>query len=290
VIAALTADPAYRDGWFWEVPTRGLRAMARIYAGWALSQRFYRERMWTALGHRSLEDFLVAGWEGNFRRRDANDLLAQLRTWQACDVSDNPAFARDLPRALGAIRARTLVMPSTTDLYFRVADNALEVRHIADAELRPIDSPWGHQRRQPDREPGRRALHPRRHPRRRQVHADARPAVHHAHGRHLSRGWIPQLRVAPVAPVQNFERRSLRVQARVDRHVRPARFGAVRVEAHHHLLAEQDARPRQQLPAPGKANGRPRNEVSRRYCRPRRSAMPTTSPRFRTRAIAAIRR
>jgi len=144
VIAALTADPAYRDGWFWEVPTRGLRAMARIYAGWALSQRFYRERMWTALGHRSIEDFLVAGWEGNFRRRDANDLLAQLRTWQACDVSDNPAFGRDLPRALGAIRARTLVMPSTTDLYFRVADNALEVRHIADAELRPIDSPWGH--------------------------------------------------------------------------------------------------------------------------------------------------
>ncbi len=35
-------------------------------------------------------------------------------------------------------------MPSTTDLYFRVRDNELEVAQMPNAELRPIPSIWGH--------------------------------------------------------------------------------------------------------------------------------------------------
>jgi homoserine O-acetyltransferase len=31
-----------------------------------------------------------------------------------------------------------------TDLYFPVADNALEMQHLTQAELRPIPSIWGH--------------------------------------------------------------------------------------------------------------------------------------------------
>src|ERR1700731_3538676 len=42
---ALMADPAWHDGYFAEPPLRGLRAMGRIYAGWALSQAFYREEL-----------------------------------------------------------------------------------------------------------------------------------------------------------------------------------------------------------------------------------------------------
>jgi homoserine O-acetyltransferase len=37
-----------------------------------------------------------------------------------------------------------LLLPSETDLYFRVADNALELKHLADAELLPIPTIWGH--------------------------------------------------------------------------------------------------------------------------------------------------
>jgi pimeloyl-ACP methyl ester carboxylesterase len=36
---ALMADPAWRDGYFAEPPVRGLRAMGRIYAGWASAPR-----------------------------------------------------------------------------------------------------------------------------------------------------------------------------------------------------------------------------------------------------------
>ncbi len=47
-------------------------------------------------------------------------------------------------RALGAIQARALVMPSTTDLYFQVGDNRLEVAQMRHARLLPIPSNWGH--------------------------------------------------------------------------------------------------------------------------------------------------
>jgi homoserine O-acetyltransferase len=37
-----------------------------------------------------------------------------------------------------------LLIPGETDLYFRVADNEGELRHLRRAELRPIPSIWGH--------------------------------------------------------------------------------------------------------------------------------------------------
>lgn len=153
VKAALTADPMWQDGWFAEPPIRGLRAMGRVYAGWALSQAFYREELWRTLGHPSLEDFLVSSWEGNFLRRDANNLLAMLWTWQHADISANPRFQGDLAAALGAIRARALVMPGETDLYFTVEDNLRELRHMPNAELRPIPSIWGHRAGNPVQQP-----------------------------------------------------------------------------------------------------------------------------------------
>ena len=53
VRAALTADPAYLDGAFTARPVRGYRAMGRLYAGWAMSQEFYREELWRTIGFSS---------------------------------------------------------------------------------------------------------------------------------------------------------------------------------------------------------------------------------------------
>jgi homoserine O-acetyltransferase len=150
---ALMADPAWRDGYFSEPPVRGLRAMGRIYAGWALSQAFYREELWRTVGFSSLEDFLIAGWEANYLRRDADNLLAMIWTWQHADISANELYGGDLARALGAISADALIMPSTTDLYFTVADNEREVAHMRRAELRPIPSIWGHRAGNPTQNP-----------------------------------------------------------------------------------------------------------------------------------------
>ncbi len=118
--------------------------MGRVYAGWGLSQAFYREEVWRKIGFSSLEDFLVGSWEAGFRRRDANDLLAMLWTWQHADISANELYGGDLGKALAAITADAMVMPCETDLYFTVEDNRREVARMPRAELRPIPSIWGH--------------------------------------------------------------------------------------------------------------------------------------------------
>ena len=146
LMATLEAAPEHTGGGrFRARPQAALRAFARIYAGWALSQDFYRADLHrTALGAPDLETFLVEGWERRYDGKDAADLYAQLRTWDAGDISANPLYSGDLPRALAAIRARVLLMPGETDLYFRVADNQAELPHLRHAELRPIPSIWGH--------------------------------------------------------------------------------------------------------------------------------------------------
>jgi homoserine O-acetyltransferase len=131
----------------------GLRAMGRIYAGWALSQTFYRREMWRGLGFTSLEDFLVRSWEASFLRRKASDLMAQLWTWQAGDISANDLYRGDLQMALAGIKAKVLLMPSATDLYFQTDDNRAELPHLRSARLAEIPSVWGHRAGNPAANP-----------------------------------------------------------------------------------------------------------------------------------------
>lgn len=144
VKATLTADPAWCGTHFASKPEVGLRAMGRVYAGWGMSQEFYRDEVWREAGFSSLEDYLVRSWEWNFLRRDADNLLAMLWSWMNSDISANPFYGGNLAKALAAIRAKTILMPSETDLYFRVEDNRRELQHLANAELRPMPSIWGH--------------------------------------------------------------------------------------------------------------------------------------------------
>lgn len=144
VKAVLTTDSAFEGGWYDEQPTAGLRALGRFWAGWGVSQAFYREGVYLELGYSSLEDFLITFWEGNYIGKDANDLLTMHWTWQNADISAVPRFDGDLEAALGAIEARAIVMPGETDLYFPPEDSDHEVSHMASAELRPIPSIWGH--------------------------------------------------------------------------------------------------------------------------------------------------
>ncbi|MFC6881004.1 MULTISPECIES: alpha/beta fold hydrolase [Actinomadura] len=145
VKAALRADAAFQEGWYDSPPTRGLRAAARVYAGWGFSQAFYWDRVYERMGYTSLEDFLVGFWEGFFLDdRDANNLVTMADTWQNGDVGLTPGFGGDTVKALASIKARSLVMPAEKDLYFPPEDEAWAVRHIPGAELRVIPGVWGH--------------------------------------------------------------------------------------------------------------------------------------------------
>ena len=123
------------------------RAIIRIMLMMVLSQDLFREGGHLGFGggsFKSTEDFFD-GMQATFLADwHPVDFYKQLSTWMAADVSAHPKFGGDLDAALGAIRARALVMPCDTDVYFRVRDNEIEVAKMPNAELRVIRSAWGH--------------------------------------------------------------------------------------------------------------------------------------------------
>jgi len=143
VKAALQADAVYAGGRYDSPPAKGLKAFGRVYAGWAFSQTFFRERMYRHKGFDSAEE-LLQDWEQDHLNWDANDLLCKLKTWQLGDISANDLYHGDFPAALRAIEARTIVIVCADDLYFRPEDNQIEIEHIRNGELRIHHSPWGH--------------------------------------------------------------------------------------------------------------------------------------------------
>ncbi|KAI7262831.1 homoserine O-acetyltransferase [Hortaea werneckii] len=103
-------------GWSEEEREVGLKALGRVYAGWGFSQ-VYPENM-----------------------------LVMLHTWQAGDCSDQEPYQGDFSAAMRGIRAKTLVLPCKTDLYFPPEDSEIEVKHMRDGigELKVFPSIWGH--------------------------------------------------------------------------------------------------------------------------------------------------
>lgn len=155
LMALLRAAPEHVGGGRFDgVPTPTLHAFGRVYAGWALSQRFYREGLHiTRFGASDLEDYLATHWQPRFARRHASNLYAHLTTWYHSDISDNKRFNGDLAAALASIQARVLLLPGATDLYFRAADDEAELKHLRNAQLVRIPSAWGHLAGNPQRNP-----------------------------------------------------------------------------------------------------------------------------------------
>lgn len=144
VQAALQADAQWNGGDYDSQPERGLRAFGRVYAGWAFSQTFYRDGLYQKLGFETIEELLVDWENDHVNNWDANNLLTKLHTWKNGDISKNELYHGGFHAALGAIKARAILIPCTTDLYFPPEDNEIEARYMPNAEFRPYESPWGH--------------------------------------------------------------------------------------------------------------------------------------------------
>lgn len=152
LMRTLEAAPEYTaNGQFSAEPRRSLRAFGTIYAHMALSQDFYRADLHRrVLGAPDLTNYLRTDWEERYYTMRAANLYGQLVTWLHGDISDNPLYGGDLDAALGAIKARMVLLPGETDLYFRVADNAAELPKLANGVLKPIPSIWGHRAGNPN--------------------------------------------------------------------------------------------------------------------------------------------
>src|SRR5262252_9639933 len=79
LLRTLEAAPEYQgQAKFSAEPAAALRAFGHIYAGWGLSQDFYRERLYeTALGHPDLTTFITTEWEAGFAELKAANIYAQ---------------------------------------------------------------------------------------------------------------------------------------------------------------------------------------------------------------------
>ncbi len=123
-------------------------AFGRAYAGWAYSAAFYRNELYKGLGYQTLEDFLKY-WEDDHLSFDARDLMAMLWTWKNARISD---------AELAQIKARTIIMPADTDMYFTVDEARIEAAAIPGAELQVLISPYGHCAGAPGRFPAETAI------------------------------------------------------------------------------------------------------------------------------------
>ncbi|KAI1327803.1 Alpha/Beta hydrolase protein [Xylariaceae sp. FL0255] len=142
----LTPASQYRT-WTPEERETGLKALGRVYAGWGLSQAFYREKLYeTYLGYKDLEDFITKFWERWALSKNPENMITMLYTWQSADYSKQEPYNGDFGAAMKAIKAKILVLPGKTDLYFPPEDSEFEVRCMASGTGKCIAFPsiWGH--------------------------------------------------------------------------------------------------------------------------------------------------
>ena len=144
LVEAITSDPGFNKG-FYGSPADvrdGLLRHAKIWAVMGWSTEFFRQDRHKTLGFSSMDDFIINFMYGYFGVMDPNALLCMAWKWQRGDVSRHTGG--DLRAALGRIKARTFVMPMSSDMFFPPADCQAEWRLIPDAEFRPIQTIDGH--------------------------------------------------------------------------------------------------------------------------------------------------
>lgn len=146
VISALKTDKNWKDGHYLQQPEEGIRLMARIYCPWVYSHAYFKGKLYMKNPKTpSFKRFLEHRWEKAFLQYDANDLVHMLLAGRNSSLAMLPGFDKDFKKALRAIKAKTLLMPGTTDLLFPVEDSFEEAQYIPDAKVIPIPSVWGHE-------------------------------------------------------------------------------------------------------------------------------------------------
>jgi homoserine O-acetyltransferase/O-succinyltransferase len=140
---AIKSDPAWNNGYSDPHAVYvGLRRHAQIWSVMGLCQQFYSKEAWREVGFTSLEDFLHRFWEAYFLPMDPNNLIWMAWKWRHGDVSRHTKG--DLAAALGRIKAKTLIVPFSYDMFFPPEDCEAEQKLIPNSKFRIVDSLWAH--------------------------------------------------------------------------------------------------------------------------------------------------
>jgi homoserine O-acetyltransferase len=142
---ALTSDAAFDNGNYTSPPSIGLKAFSMNYTSRLFDQKGYEEKLHLSLFGGLVDDNAYFQTLNDlFSGIDANNLLGMAKTWQHGDIGKHEKFGGNTAKALSAITCPALVMPSSSDISFVAEDNIPEVEKMPNAELRSIDSKYGH--------------------------------------------------------------------------------------------------------------------------------------------------
>ena len=141
----MQSDVNYYNGDYISPPEKDLKAFSRNYTSTLFDKQGYEEGLHLSLfdGFENTESYLNY-MDGFFSSIDANDLLGMLNTWQMGDIGKHEKFSNNTKEALANINCPALVMPSSTDLSFPARNNIPEVKVMPNAELRIINTKYGH--------------------------------------------------------------------------------------------------------------------------------------------------
>ncbi len=142
---SIMMDPRWRGGNYpaSEPPEQGMRLWAGWLSGVIVRTPVYQEELFPKAGDdeiKSLKSLQETGWN----RMDAADWIYQSWAYDQHNVGTTPGFNGDYNRALGSIKARTLILAGSTDLLnpeyeaMRAARQIKDVRYVAINDKRPL--------------------------------------------------------------------------------------------------------------------------------------------------------
>ncbi|MBI3636281.1 MAG: alpha/beta fold hydrolase [Candidatus Rokubacteria bacterium] len=136
----IMTDPAWNKGDYTAPPEQGMRLWAEfldtliVQAPSGVKAQFPNNMDVPAWAQSRAE---------TWKRFDANDWIYQTWAYDAHNLGTTPGFNGDYPRALRAIKAKTLVMAGQTDLLNPEEEVLEAARGITDARFVPINPPLG---------------------------------------------------------------------------------------------------------------------------------------------------
>jgi homoserine O-acetyltransferase/O-succinyltransferase len=136
----IALDPGWYSGMYDVNPAAGLRIALMELSPWFQSTQWYMDALTTSEKVRNYE----ATWQGIWSGLDARDIFYELEGWSEFNIGETPGFNGDVKTALGAIKARTLLIGVTEDQLSRREELQFAKNAIRDAAYLELSSSAGH--------------------------------------------------------------------------------------------------------------------------------------------------
>jgi homoserine O-acetyltransferase len=139
VLDVMALDPGWHGGMYEINPATGVAIADAEFSYWLYSPACYQKNLATPEKLRDFEAFWL-----RLGALDARDNYYTLDCWAEFNLGDTPGFNGDTKTALGAIKAKTLLIAIKEDQLIRREEMLFAKEAIRNASYVEISSPFGH--------------------------------------------------------------------------------------------------------------------------------------------------